>query len=787
MPGRTVALPPPPREEKKPEQKPFGPEPYVEIDGDIAPITGGPSQWLDYARDIIGGVPAKETSYPPGYDPILDISWDSPLLGGPLPGPAAPSRKTKPEPPEDKTPRTVTDRETGRDKTKTKKKKTSKRKDGGRGGNLTPTKRRKKVGGPSLWEKFWRDMVTGNNPLTGLPWNIDPSTGKPWKAPEPVEKLDERKEYAKEPPRKEVSGDDGRKKKRKKKDDRAKTLYNVDDVISLDDSNPCTGEPSPGLLRQRLRKVRAALAQHADSIEEPVKALANAKKLLAALEDPQHPLAQARQRRLDELGPVRERAILRQPINCMSGRCRTVRVKDRWGGHERYEQRPARIGGDFVGFRGKEEFTTLTRLPGRIRQLINRSNTMVDVRKGVAERLRREIPGLAELDAALSALDRDIVGHTTDIDTFCEIMSRVEWAEYLVEASEVAARAILVAENRQDTRDRQWLRTKLRNFFGTTDDEESLAAATWIGQDVKYAVPGWHPSDTSADGIRERFKVIRAARSGLDGMRRSIAGVEEHIAEMDAWVDGYLQVTELALGFTKHAGAALAVYDAVVGRSLFTGRELSIGERLVAGVAIGISATGGVVKNVGRAARGTARAGRWVSRKVAKVFVREIDEAAEIARHLEQGYSLRAATRLVQPYSGIGHHLFQKEYINGLIQRYGATSRRGKVLRAFRDSKWNVKKPTRMTQGRFYELHGKLHGADGPVAAFGRRSVFGNRLLKGEGWKASNVVEGLKPYGKLGYIWHGSPTRLRLAAGAVTAGVGGAGYAVLLPDTNDGD
>lgn len=142
---------------------------------------------------------------------------------------------------------------------------------------------------------------------------------------------------------------------------------------------------------------------------------------------------------------------------------------------------------------------------------------------------------------------------------------------------------------------------------------------------------------------------------------------------------------------------------------------------------------------------------------------------------MEQGYSPRAAAELAKGYEGIGHHFLHRSYvINELIPRYGEGSLRGRFLRRFVDSPWNVKRPTWMSKGEFYEWHSRLHGG----ASFGRRTAQGARLLPGEAWKASNVIEGLAPYGKVRYLWEASPTRLKLVTGGAVVGAGGAGYGI---------
>jgi hypothetical protein len=77
-----------------------------------------------------------------------------------------------------------------------------------------------------------------------------------------------------------------------------------------------------------------------------------------------------------------------------------------------------------------------------------------------------------------------------------------------------------------------------------------------------------------------------------------------------------------------------------------------------------------------------------------------------------------------------------------------------------------------MNTGRFYEYHSRLH----PGGGFGPRSAQGMPLPGRRGWRAANVSPPLQPYGRIGYLWHGSPTPLKLAAGGVAVGVAYGAY-----------
>ncbi|RMD63826.1 RHS repeat-associated core domain-containing protein, partial [Candidatus Parcubacteria bacterium] len=141
----------------------------------------------------------------------------------------------------------------------------------------------------------------------------------------------------------------------------------------------------------------------------------------------------------------------------------------------------------------------------------------------------------------------------------------------------------------------------------------------------------------------------------------------------------------------------------------------------------------------------------------------------EYSRFRSHGYNPRHAFRLAEPYEGQGHHFVHKAYIRRLVRRYGAGSLRGRMLLAFRDSPLNVLSGHGMSTGRFYELHARLHGG-----AFGRVVAQVFRMPGGGVWKATNVIPPLSAYGKIGYLWYGSPTSLKavVIGGASAAGGG---------------
>jgi hypothetical protein len=50
-------------------------------------------------------------------------------------------------------------------------------------------------------------------------------------------------------------------------------------------------------------------------------------------------------------------------------------------------------------------------------------------------------------------------------------------------------------------------------------------------------------------------------------------------------------------------------------------------------------------------------------------------------------------------------------------------------------------------------------------------------MLPGEPWRAANVTPALQGYGRLGYLWHGSPTAFKLTAGGIVITTGAGIYA----------
>ena len=145
----------------------------------------------------------------------------------------------------------------------------------------------------------------------------------------------------------------------------------------------------------------------------------------------------------------------------------------------------------------------------------------------------------------------------------------------------------------------------------------------------------------------------------------------------------------------------------------------------------------------------------------------------EYMRYRSQGYSAKGAFRLMREYSGEGQHFIYKSVIKDWIRRVGKDSVRGKLLAWYRDSPLNLVKGRHMSTGQFYEYHARLHAK----GLFGLRPKTATVMpMPGkEVWCAANLPT-FQPRGHLGYLWHGSPTALKVAAGSGLAAVGAGIY-----------
>lgn len=159
---------------------------------------------------------------------------------------------------------------------------------------------------------------------------------------------------------------------------------------------------------------------------------------------------------------------------------------------------------------------------------------------------------------------------------------------------------------------------------------------------------------------------------------------------------------------------------------------------------------------------------RWLLPSQARALHR-----SEYRRFRGQRYSRRAASLLADPYTAIprrkGQHFIQQAVFRPGIQRFGEKSLVGRTLVLLRDNPWNVVRRRGMRTGRFYEYHARIHR----LGAFGRRgSAQASTLLPGEWWRASRVADAPPPYGKLGYLWFGSPTALKITAAELSLSAG---------------
>jgi len=191
-----------------------------------------------------------------------------------------------------------------------------------------------------------------------------------------------------------------------------------------------------------------------------------------------------------------------------------------------------------------------------------------------------------------------------------------------------------------------------------------------------------------------------------------------------------------ALGSLKSADQVITGRDPVSGEAIDRSWEL-------AGLALGLVPAG---KLVGKGARALAR------KLGSKLSFEE-----HVAKFMAIGFTRKQAEHLAKPYEGMGHHFMPR--------RWG-------LPKWLSESSFNVLKPKGMTQGDFYELHFKVDP-----------QFRGARMPKrlGPGWSGKRL--GLKEYGRLGRLWHGSPRRLKAVGGGATAA--GAGGTYLYEESDD--
>jgi hypothetical protein len=115
-----------------------------------------------------------------------------------------------------------------------------------------------------------------------------------------------------------------------------------------------------------------------------------------------------------------------------------------------------------------------------------------------------------------------------------------------------------------------------------------------------------------------------------------------------------------------------------------------------------------------------------------------------IRKYLDQGFNEKQAKYLASPYNGQGHHFISQTWLD-----------KKNVPRWVIDSPLNVRKPSGISVGDFYELHYKVDPSYGGSALPWRSTVGGGR------WKGGQL--GMQKYDKAGRLWHGSPTALKLS------------------------
>ncbi len=134
----------------------------------------------------------------------------------------------------------------------------------------------------------------------------------------------------------------------------------------------------------------------------------------------------------------------------------------------------------------------------------------------------------------------------------------------------------------------------------------------------------------------------------------------------------------------------------------------------------------------------------------------QYDEDLNMA--MRAGYNLKEANYSAQPYSGKGHHQFIK---SADIRRYKKEGRDRLVNLG--ESKYNVLQPKKGTSRlRFYKQHVKVD----PKASVMRLAT---------GMKPFHIDRyGIKRYGPVGRLWHGTPTRTKaIVLGPPAAAAGG--------------
>lgn len=136
-----------------------------------------------------------------------------------------------------------------------------------------------------------------------------------------------------------------------------------------------------------------------------------------------------------------------------------------------------------------------------------------------------------------------------------------------------------------------------------------------------------------------------------------------------------------------------------------------------------------------------------------------VSNVGNVGKYLAQGASRRAAEHLAEAYpaSNMGSHFIPRrtrlpDFLGG-----------GPLPKSYSDGVFNVLKPKGISRGDLYELHYQVDP-----------QFYGTRVIPGEGWSGKRL--GLKRYGELGRLWHGSPPPLKARVGGLGASAGAAIY-----------
>jgi hypothetical protein len=136
----------------------------------------------------------------------------------------------------------------------------------------------------------------------------------------------------------------------------------------------------------------------------------------------------------------------------------------------------------------------------------------------------------------------------------------------------------------------------------------------------------------------------------------------------------------------------------------------------------------------------------------------EVSNIGNVERYLAQGFGPKAAARLAEPYpvSGMGSHFVPRR--TKLPEVLGG----GPLPQGYMDGPFNKLVPPESSIGDLYERH------------FAVDPSFYGTKVGGERWSGQDL--GLKRYGPLGRLWHGSPAPLKARVGGLGAAAGSGLY-----------